>query len=457
MNVEISIKLIDGENVSKKVLTTYAVFVIFLLAYQPAVYALSKVTDVRYWSAPDHTRIVIDSDRPISYRTMELKSPQRFVVNVESARNAVKRGNKIKIGDSVTRCIRIGQFDKKTVRIVIDLLKPVRSDVFTLKKYLDKPDRLVIDLYRSDLEQKAKEARLRQKSKEKCIIVIDPGHGGEDAGAVGRNGTLEKDVVLSLAKQLQRAINQRRGFKAFLTRKGDYFVPLEKRVEITRDYGADVFISLHTDANFSRRVRGASVYCLSVKGASDEASKLLADRENASDFIGGVLHSNYLHDRDLDSILIDLVQTQTINDSLRFGGMVLNAIGKVHKIKFKQPKQAGFAVLKATEIPSVLIETGFISNSSDEKLLRSKSFQRKLARALSSICIDFTIMLAKRDGITLPAMLAKRGGSGVHLVKPRDTLWQIAREYNTTVAELVKLNKLKKADHLIAGKRLLLP
>ena len=176
----------------------------------------------------------------------------------------------------------------KTLRIVIDLVKPVHATVFALKKYLDKSDRLVIDLDRSDLEQKEKEARLQQKSKEHSIIVIDPGHGGEDAGAVGRNGTYEKNIVLSLAKQLRDDINQRKGFKAFLTRTGDYFVPLEKRVEIARDYGADFFISLHTDANFSKRVRGASVYCLSIKGASDEAAKVLAERENASNFFGGV-------------------------------------------------------------------------------------------------------------------------------------------------------------------------
>ena len=182
-----------------------------------------------------------------------------------------------------------------------------------------------------------------------------------DAGAVGRNGTYEKNIVLSLAKQLKNSLNQRKGFKAFLTRKGDYFVPLKKRVEIARDYGADFFISLHTDANFSQKVRGASVYCLSIKGASDEAAKVLADRENASDRFEEVLTHNS-DDKDLDSILIDLVHTQTINDSLRFGGMVLNKMSKVHTIKFKQPKQASFAVLRATEIPSILIETGFISN-----------------------------------------------------------------------------------------------
>ena len=439
----------------KKFLIISCFLAIQFLIYQPSVYALSKVTDVRYWTAPDHTRIVIDSDQPLSFTTMKLKNPLRFVVNVKGARNKISPA-KIEIGDKVAKRVRVGQFNPETVRIVIDLVKPINAEVFSLKKHLDKLDRLVIDLERSDLTQEAKKERLQQKSKENFIVVIDPGHGGIDAGAVGGNGTYEKTVVLALAKQLESSINQRKGFKAFLTRNGDYFVPLKKRVEITRDYGADFFISLHTDANFSRKVRGASVYCLSIKGASDEAAKVLANRENESDRFGGVLTPNS-DDFGLDSILIDLVHTQTINDSLRFGGMALHEMSKVHTIKFKQPKQASFAVLRAAEIPSILIETGFISNASDEKLLKSKHFQKKLAGALSSVCIEFGIMLAKREGVTLSTDIAKGDSGGVHIVKKRETLSQIARYYNTTVAELVRVNKLKKADHLIVGKRLLIP
>jgi len=438
----------------KKIVIICCALTILAFIYQPSVFALSKVTDVRHWSAPDHTRIVIDSDQPLSFTTMKLKNPLRFVVNVKGAQNLITPAN-IEIGDKVAHRIRVGQFNRETVRIVIDLIKPVDSKVFNLKKDLDKPDRLVIDLERFDLKQETKTARLQEKSKEKFIIVIDPGHGGIDVGAVGRNGTYEKNVVLPLAKQLQTSLNQRQGVKAFLTRNGDYFVPLEKRVEITRDYGADFFISLHTDANFSRSVRGASVYCLSLKGASDEAARLLADRENAADRFGGVLNPD--SDPDLDSVLIDLVQTQTINDSLRFGGMALHEMGKVHTIKFKQPKQASFAVLRATEIPSILIETGFISNANDEKLLRSASFQKKLSRALTSVCIEFATLLAKREGITLPTATAKGDSGKVHIVKPRETLSQIARDYNTTLAELIRVNKISKVDHLIVGKRLLIP
>lgn len=438
---------------TRRTLITFCAVFFLLSLCAPSKGALLKITDVRHWSAPDHTRIVVDSDKSISYQTLQLKDPWRLVVNIKKAK-ATFSDRKIDIGDSIVHRIRVGQFDRETLRLVIDLVKPTQSKVFTLDKYLDKPYRLVIDLHRADLVEKGKEARLKQKSRKYKIIVVDPGHGGEDSGAVGARGTLEKNVVLSLAKKLKQCIDQKKGFKAFLTREGDYFVPLEKRVEIAREYSADLFVSLHTDANFSKRVRGASVYCLSTKGASDEAAKLLAERENASDFIGGV---SYASNRDLDSILIDLVQTQTINDSLRFGGMVLNEVANVHTIKFTRPKQAGFAVLRATEVPSILIETGFISNRDDENLLRNNSFQLKLAKSLSKMSLNFVDMLAKRDGITVADGTSRGDKGGVHLVKRHETLWQIARDYNTTVDEIIRLNNLKKTGHVRAGKKLLLP
>lgn len=428
--------------------------VAFLLAVVSASESAAlRVTDVRYWSAPDHTRIVVDSDQPIAYQNFELTDPARLVVDLQGALSSLTT-QKLEVGDSIVHRIRVGQLNRETVRLVIDLVTQTESSIFTLNKYLDKPYRLVIDLLRADLAEKEKESRLQQRSKTRKIIVIDPGHGGDDTGAIGARGIYEKDVVLSLATSLKNAINQREGFKAFVTREGDYFVPLRKRVEIAREYGAHLFVSVHTDANFNKKVRGASVYCLSTKGASDEAAKLLAERENASDFIGGV---SYASNKDLDSILIDLVQTQTINDSLRLGGMVLTALGNFNEVKFKQPKQAGFAVLKATEIPSILIETGFITNPTDAKLLKSKSFQLSLAQAIAQESFSFTEMLTKRDAMTVQAPPSPREKGEVHLVKPNETLWQIAQQYNTTVDELIKLNNLKRADDIKAGKALVVP
>jgi N-acetylmuramoyl-L-alanine amidase len=336
----------------------------------------------------------------------------------------------------------------------MDLVQPVQSKVFLLDRIEDKPYRLVIDLNRSDLAEKEQKSRVREQSSERRIIVIDPGHGGDDVGAVSKRGTREKEIVLALGRKMRDCINARAGFKAFLTRDGDYFIPLEKRITIARDYGADFFISLHTDANLNKGVRGASVYCLSLKGASDEAARLLAERENASDIFGGV---SYADDKDLNSILVDLVQTQTMNDSLRFGGMVLNELGSLNQVKFKQPKQARFVVLRAAEMPSVLVETGFITNPEDERLLKSASFQQKLARSLSDVTFDFVSMMAKRDGIALPETPAETGKKGMHLVKPRETLSQIARQYDTTVDAIVRANDLRGGDHLVAGKKLFIP
>ena len=413
-----------------------------------------NVSGMRYFSAPDHTRIVVDSDGPLSFQTMELSDPPRLVIDLKDTATAGAAPRSLAIGDSIVHRVRVARFNAETVRLVMDLVQPVQSKVFLLDRIEDKPYRLVIDLNRSDLAEKEQKSRVQQQSSERRIIVIDPGHGGDDVGAVSKRGTREKEIVLALGRKMRDCINARAGFKAFLTRDGDYFIPLEKRITIARDYGADFFISLHTDANLNQGVRGASVYCLSLKGASDEAARLLAERENASDIFGGV---SYADDKDLNSILVDLVQTQTMNDSLRFGGMVLNELGSLNQVKFNQPKQARFVVLRAAEIPSILVETGFITNPEDERLLKSASFQQKLARSLSDVTFDFVSVMAKRDGIALPEPPAETGKKGMHLVKPRETLSQIARQYDTTVDAIVRANDLRGGDHLVAGKKLFIP
>ncbi len=407
-----------------------------------------KVGDMRYFSAPDHTRIVVDSDQPLSYQTMELKDPARLVIDLKDAATAVASPRSFTVGDSIIHRVRVARFNAETVRLVMDLVQPVQSKVFLLNPFEDKPYRLVIDLNRSDLAEKEHKARVREQSKERRIIVIDPGHGGDDVGAVSRQGTYEKDIVLGLGKKMRDCINRKPGFKAFLTRDGDYFIPLEKRIAIARDYGADFFISLHTDANLNKNVRGASVYCLSLKGASDEAARLLAERENASDIFGGVA---YADDKDLSSILVDLVQTQTMNDSLRFGGMILNTLSGLNQVKFKQPKQARFVVLRAAEIPSVLIETGFITNPEDERLLKSASFQQKLAASLSDVTFEFVSLMAKRDGIALPGAPAGSGKTGRNRVNPREMLSKIAPVYSTTLEDPVKLNSFGGGDYPVTG------
>jgi N-acetylmuramoyl-L-alanine amidase len=287
--------------------------------------------------------------------------------------------------------------------LTLYLVKPARCSVFVLKPYQDKPDRLVIDVFRPDLEAKEKAERQvtqQLKAQKTRIVVLDAGHGGEDPGAIGPRGTKEKDVVLTLAKKLQKELDSTREMRAFLTRRGDYFVSLEDRIKIAQEYGADLLISLHANGSQSRHTRGTSVYCLSLKGASNKATQLLAQKENASDLVGGVYAATPAR-RDLDSILLDLEQTRTINESLQLGGLVLRELNGVNSIQFDQPRQAGFIVLQATEIPSILVETAYITHPVEERYLLKESFQRELIQGIRDAVHKFMLLLVTREEIPI--------------------------------------------------------
>jgi N-acetylmuramoyl-L-alanine amidase len=278
-------------------------------------------------------------------------------------------------------------------------VKPGRLEVFLLKPVEDKPDRLVIDVSRPDLEEKEKEQRQftrELKAKKKRIVVVDPGHGGDDPGAIGPRKTLEKDIVLALAQNLQKALDSTGEVRAFLTRRGDYFVPLQDRVKIAQEYGADLFISLHCNGSRSRQTRGTSIYCLSPKGASDMATQLLAQKENSSDLVGGT--SLPPTQKDLNTILLDLEQTHAINESLQLGGLALNEFGRINQIQFTQPRQAGFAVLKAPEFPSILVETAYITNPTEEIMLRKKSFQDRICQSIIAAVKRYIPLLSAKEG-----------------------------------------------------------
>jgi N-acetylmuramoyl-L-alanine amidase len=348
----------------------------------------TNVTGIRHWSTPEETRIVLDLSHRISYRTFRLSVPPRVVLDLSNV--TYKGPRTVEINDAIVKSVRIGTHDQNSLRFVVDLKGPFPYYVSLLKRFRSKPDRILIRVTSPELE--GKESALRRslsqvKVRNTRIVVIDPGHGGEDPGTVGRFGTKEKNVVFSISKRLQKMLNQKRGTRAYLTRKGDYFTELQKRMKIAREYGADIFISIHTDANFNRGIRGASVYCLSLKGATDEAARILAEEENASDLIGGVISKN--GDSSLDSILLDLIQTKTLNYSLEYAGMVIRELSKITKIKFDMPRQAGFHVLKSPEFPSTLVEVAFLSNGRDERLMKSNYFKNQVAEALTSATMSF--------------------------------------------------------------------
>ena len=332
-------------------------------------------------SSDEHTRVVFDLSGEIEHRLFTLSDPPRVVIDLSDTRQSQAADVSPKT-TNLMRGIRSASKDNGRLRVVLDLLGKVRPRSFVLRPDGKAGHRLVVDLHATELSPTPIKTsqQERNKRKQRFVIALDPGHGGRDPGAIGKKGTREKDVTLSVAKKMKTLINQTSGYRAILTRESDRFISLRNRVKKAREAEADIFISLHADSFHSPSVKGASVYALSLSGASSEAARWIAEKENASDLIGGIS----LDDKDdlIASVLLDLSQTATIQDSLELGSDVLSQIGKVSKLNNRKVQQAGFAVLKAPDMPSILIETAFLSNPSEEKKLRNPKYQHKLAKAV---------------------------------------------------------------------------
>ena len=332
-------------------------------------------------TAEDHTRVVFDLSSGVEHKLFTLSNPPRVVIDLKSTRKsqALAISNK---STSLMRNLRSADKNTGELRVVLDLKSKVRPRSFSLRPDGKSGHRLVVDLHGTNLSPTPIRTSQQEKRKHKkeYIIAVDAGHGGRDPGAVGKKGTREKDVTLAVAKKMKTLINRTPGYRAILTRSGDRYIKLRNRVKIARENQADLFLSIHADSFKSPKVEGASVYALSLRGASSEAAKWIAEKENASDLIGGIS----LDDKDdlIASVLLDLSQTATIQDSLELGSVVLKQMGKVAKLNNKKVQQAGFAVLKAPDMPSILIETAFLSNLKEEKKLRSSKHQQKLANAV---------------------------------------------------------------------------
>nr|WP_284155499.1 N-acetylmuramoyl-L-alanine amidase [Sulfuricystis multivorans] len=369
--------------------------------------AAPTLIGVRVWPAPDYTRVTIEHDQPLEFRQMMLKDPDRLVLDLEGVEfNSVLASlpGKILDDDPQIKLIRAGRFKPGVVRIVIELKGEVKPQLFALKPIGSYGHRLVIDLYPAVppdpllalLEKRAQDdpfapadpattADRKPRAEVSDItrlvtVVIDPGHGGEDPGAIGAGGSREKEVTLAIARRLKAKIDAQPNMRALLTRDGDYFIPLHQRVAKARRVKADLFVSVHADAFMKPTARGSSVFVLSENGASSSAARWLADRENAADLIGGVNLGN--KDPHLARTLLDLSQTATINDSFKLARAVLNEIGGINDLHKGHVEQAGFAVLKAPDIPSILVETAFISNPEEEKRLTDEAYQNQMAEAL---------------------------------------------------------------------------
>ncbi len=360
---------------------------------------------VRVWPASDYTRVTLEYKtsliQSLKFSHLLLKDPDRLVLDLEDVEfNSVLQSlpGKIRDNDPQIRLIRAGRFKPGVVRLVIELKGEVKPQVFSLKPVGEYGHRLVLDLYPAEppdpllalLEKHGGNdpfGRAEHKTQPSApavdrliTVVIDPGHGGEDPGAVGRAGSLEKNVTLAIARRIKAKIDAEPNMRALLTRDGDYFIPLGQRVAKARRVNADLFISVHADAFVKPTARGSSVFVLSENGASSSAARWLANKENAADLIGGV--NLGVRDPHLARTLLDLSQTATLNDSLKLAKAVLGEIGDINTLHTGHIEKASFAVLKAPDIPSILVETAFISNPEEEKRLTDEAYQDKMADAL---------------------------------------------------------------------------
>ncbi|MFZ2909714.1 MAG: N-acetylmuramoyl-L-alanine amidase [Candidatus Desulfobacillus denitrificans] len=373
------------------------------LLVSPAGQAATNILAVRIWPARDYTRVTLEYREPIAFTHQIVKNPERLVVDLEGVEfNSVLQNlpNKISETDPYIRLIRAGRNRPGVVRLVIELKAEIQPQVFMLKPVGEYGHRLVLDLYptvaddpllallekleaqpeKGPAKAPAKETGPQPEITRMVTIVLDPGHGGEDPGAIGRGGSYEKHVTLEVARRLKAKIDAEPNMRSMLTRDGDFFIPLHQRVQKARRVQADLFVSVHADAFIKPTARGSSVFVLSENGASSSAARWLAQRENAADLIGGV--NLDVKDPHLARTLLDLSQTATLNDSLKLGKSVLGELGGVNTLHKGQVEQAGFAVLKAPDIPSILIETAFISNPDEERRLNDEAYQEKMAEAI---------------------------------------------------------------------------
>jgi N-acetylmuramoyl-L-alanine amidase len=364
---------------------------VLLLAAPAVAGAAADLRDLRLWDGPDGTRVVFDLSAAAQHKVFTLSNPERVVVDIDGIDVAAARKADRVEGRGAVQRVRTGRRGPDQLRVVLDVSQAVVTRSFALEPTEEYGHRLVIDL--GNVVAAAPAATVTATAAappasdtsigvvEKPIVVaIDAGHGGEDPGARGRSGLLEKDVTLSISRRLARLIDAEPGMKAVLTRDGDYYVGLRERVQKARSQQADLFVSVHANAYKDRDMHGSAVYTLSNRGATSEQARWLANKENAADLVGGIeLHGK---DDDLAKVLIDLSQDATMEASFDLGERVLKAMGRVNTLQRRAVQQAGFAVLKAPDIPSVLVETAFITNSREEKMLRDKAQQEIFASAI---------------------------------------------------------------------------
>ena len=403
----------------------------------------AQVKDIRLSKNEGYVRLVFDLDNIADHSIFALQGPDRVVLDVKNARMPHGMVDRVQ-ANSLIRSIRSGVRNDKDLRIVFDLSGEVSPRSFLLAPSGKSGHRLVIDLH----DKKDASKTVKKASKRDVIIAIDAGHGGKDPGATGRSGTHEKNVTLQIAKRLEKDINAQRGMKAVLVRKNDRYMRLRDRIQKARDNHADMMISLHADSFPDPRARGSSIYALSVDGATSETARMLADKENAADLLFGDVNLD-VEDQMVKEVLFDLSLTGTIESSLDIGSEIIGQLKAVNRVHKKKVQQAGFAVLKAPNIPSVLLETAFISNPKEEKKLRSASHQKKVSKAITRGVNKYFSRKAP-PGTWLASLECE------YAVCEGDDIAMIAEKHDVNESDLRARNALY-ADNLLAGQVIKIP
>ena len=429
--------------------------ILFLGGGLPAsVSQANEVEGIRLWASPESTRVVLDLDRPTDHNVFSLENPNRLVIDLDDSR--ISPSADFAEARGLVSNLRTGSRSGGVLRVVLDLNQPSHANSFVLKPNSIYGYRLVVDLtptmpapsviWRTPLTD--------TPGGRPVVIAIDAGHGGEDPGATGPGGVREKHVVLGISRYLAEEVRAQPGMEPLLVRDGDYYLPHRVRTERARQAEADLFVSIHADAFRDPRVGGSTVYVLSDKGASDEAARRLAERENASDMIGGVS----LADKDdvLASVLLDLSQNAAISASSQVGQSIIKRLDTIAKIRKHQVQHAPFLVLKSPDIPSVLIETAYISNPREEAALKTSRYQRAMARAIHDGIVDYF-----RDNPPPGSYLAAnpppyRESAVRHVIARGDTLSEIAQRYNVSLTALKRFNGLS-SDTIRIGQVLTIP
>ncbi len=449
------------KRIVKKAVYT-AVFLV-LASVQPVL--AQTISSVRVWNAPDNTRVVFDLSGPVEHHLFTLDGPDRVVIDIPSAQKT-KALDLVELKGGPLVNVRSAKQANGDLRVVLDLERKLNPKSFLLKPNGQYGHRLVLDLVHPDKKsasEKSMAAKPLPTPKTKSIsdfssgrdivVAIDAGHGGEDPGAIGPNGSKEKDIVLEIARRLYHVLTAEKGVKPVLIRTGDYFIPLaERRDKARREHNADLFISIHADAFSNRKARGASVFALSRSGATSTLARVLAEKENESDEVGGVHLDNA--DPTVTSVIYDLAMEGSMEHSIKVGSMVLKEVGSVTPLHKKHLEQAGFAVLKTPDIPSILVETGFISNPTEEKNLRSANHQVKLSRAIGRGLVQY---FDRHPPPGTYFAMRKQQRIATHRISAGETLSAIAALYQVNLATLMRYNALDADDVIHVGQVLRIP